>query len=88
MKRRTFIGAAARAAIGSVIPTVNAKANSNRLFGVPRSLLSPGENFRQRSLHSSCQNLQQPKNGRYAGQRNHPEGNYRLPVCRTKMWLY
>ncbi|WP_188093373.1 hypothetical protein [Photorhabdus heterorhabditis] len=46
MKRRTFIGAAARAAIGSVIPTVNAKANSNRLFGVPRSLLSPGENFR------------------------------------------
>ncbi|CAQ83902.1 MULTISPECIES: hypothetical protein [Photorhabdus] len=43
MKRRTFIGVAAGAAIGSVIPTVNAKANSNRLFGVPRSLLSPGE---------------------------------------------
>ncbi|NHB91339.1 hypothetical protein [Photorhabdus cinerea] len=42
MKRRTFIGVAAGAAINSIIPTINAQADSKRLFGVPRSLLSPG----------------------------------------------
>ncbi|NHB86786.1 hypothetical protein C5471_03275 [Photorhabdus tasmaniensis] len=59
MKRRTFIGVAAGAAIGSVIPTVNASADSNRLFGVPRSLLSPGE-VEENKLRLSMSNAKLP----------------------------
>ncbi|WP_434524527.1 hypothetical protein [Photorhabdus asymbiotica] len=59
MKRRTFIGVAVGAAIGSVIPTVNASINSTRLFGVPRSLLSPGE-IEENKLRLSMSNAKLP----------------------------
>ncbi|OCQ52803.1 hypothetical protein Ppb6_02147 [Photorhabdus australis subsp. thailandensis] len=59
MKRRTFIGVAAGVTIGSIIPTVNAKANSNRLFGVPRSLLSQG-GVEENKLRLSMSNAKLP----------------------------
>ncbi|WP_236637345.1 hypothetical protein [Photorhabdus australis] len=59
MKRRTFIGIAAGAAIDSVIPTFNAGTDSTRLFGVPRSLLSPGE-VEENKLRLSMSNTKFP----------------------------
>ncbi|OWO80134.1 hypothetical protein B5C26_18410 [Photorhabdus luminescens] len=59
MKRRTFIGTAAGVAVGSIIPTVNARSDSNRLFGVPRSLLSPG-GVEENRLRLSMSNAKLP----------------------------
>ncbi|MBS9424103.1 hypothetical protein [Photorhabdus caribbeanensis] len=59
MKRRTFIGIAAGAAIGNIIPTVNARSDSNRLFGVPRSLLSEGK-VEENRLRLSMSNAKLP----------------------------
>ncbi|MCK3670042.1 hypothetical protein [Photorhabdus noenieputensis] len=59
IKRRTFTGVAAGAIVDNIIPTVNACSDSNRLFGVPRSLLSPGE-VEENRLRLSMSNAKLP----------------------------